>query len=43
MVLLFSRPRDSAVAVRCQVVDALIAHVVLDMPVVVQRQVLMVR
>ena len=43
MVLLFSRPSDSAVAVRCQVVDALITHVVLDMPVAVQRQVLMVR
>ena len=35
--------RGSSVAVRCQVVDALIAHVVLDMPVVVQRQVLMVQ
>ena len=35
--------RGSSVAVRCQVVYALIAHVVLDMPVVVQRQVLMVQ
>ena len=35
--------KGSSVAVRCQVVDALIAHVVFDMPVVVQRQVLMVQ
>ena len=35
--------RDSTVAARCQVVDALIAHVVLDMPVVEQRQLLMVQ
>ena len=33
----------SSVAVRCQVVDAFIARVVLDMPVVVQRQVHMVQ
>ena len=30
--------RDFPVAVRYQVVDALVVHVVLDMPVVVQRQ-----
>ena len=35
--------RDSPVAVRYQVVDALVVHVLLDMPVVVQRQVLMVQ
>ena len=33
----------SPVAVRCQVVDALVAHVVLYMPVVAQRQLLMVQ
>ena len=35
--------KGSSVAVRCQVVDALIAHVVFDMPVVVKRQVLLVQ
>ena len=36
-------PQRQIPMVRCQVIDALIAHVVLDMPVVVQRQLLMVQ
>ena len=44
MVPVYSADHEgSSIAVRCQVVDAFIAHVVLDMPVVVQRQVLMVQ
>ena len=34
----FADHRDFPVAVRYQVVDALVVHVVLDMPVVAQRQ-----